>query len=149
MGPAAWPHRPMTTARPGEMVSSEVREAMGVRPAAVRAVREVTAMFWYGHDPGGWGWFAMSAGMILFWAVLITVGVLVFRALSRPGGGPPPSYGTPPAYDAPARRPRHGPPPAPEQLLAERFARGEIDEDEYRRRLGVLRETAGPRLTKS
>jgi putative membrane protein len=155
MGPAAWPHRPMTTARPGEMVSSEVREAMGVRPAAVRAVREVTAMFWYGHDPGGWGWFAMSAGMILFWAVLITVGVLLFRALSRPGGGQrasydtPPTHNTPPTHDTPSQRPRHDLPPAPEQVLAERFARGEIDEDEYRRRLGVLRETAGPRLTKS
>ena len=30
-------------------------------------------------------------------------------------------------------------PPAPERLLAERFARGEIDEEEYRRRLAVLR----------
>ncbi|MED7827284.1 SHOCT domain-containing protein [Streptomyces chiangmaiensis] len=28
----------------------------------------------------------------------------------------------------------------PERVLAERFARGEIDEEEYRRRLGVLRE---------
>ena len=27
---------------------------------------------------------------------------------------------------------------APEQVLGERFARGEIDEDEYRRRLDVL-----------
>ena len=27
-----------------------------------------------------------------------------------------------------------------EQVLSERYARGEIDEDEYRRRLGVLRE---------
>jgi putative membrane protein len=33
-------------------------------------------------------------------------------------------------------------PPAPERLLAERFARGEIDEEEYQRRLAVLR-TAG------
>jgi putative membrane protein len=33
--------------------------------------------------------------------------------------------------------------PTPEQLLAERFARGEIDEDEYRRRLDTLRGT-GP-----
>lgn len=23
-------------------------------------------MFWYVHDVGGWGWFAMSAGMIFF-----------------------------------------------------------------------------------
>jgi putative membrane protein len=31
----------------------------------------------------------------------------------------------------------------PEQLLAERFARGEIDESEYRARLDVLAGTAG------
>lgn len=109
-------------------------------------------MFWYGHDPGGWGWLAMSVGMILFWAVIIAVGVLLFRALSRPSGGPSAPYDTPPqrpAYDAPPpERPPYGTAPAPEQLLAERFARGEIDEDEYRRRLAVLRDATGPRLTK-
>lgn len=30
--------------------------------------------------------------------------------------------------------------PAPEELLRARFARGEIDEEEFRRRLAVLRE---------
>lgn len=98
----------------------------------------MTVMFWYDHDPSGWGWFTMSVGMILFWAVIITFGVLLFRALSRPGGmktalGPVP------------------PRPTAEQLLAERFARGEIDEDEYHRRLTVLsgRADDGPRLNKS
>ncbi|MGW0885471.1 SHOCT domain-containing protein [Streptomyces sp. NPDC002671] len=92
-------------------------------------------MFWYDHDVGGWGWFVMSAGMILFWAVLITFGVLLFRALARPD-----STGTPAV-----------PPPsgsAPEQLLAERFARGEIDEDEYKRRMAVLRAGHGAPLSK-
>ena len=32
-------------------------------------------------------------------------------------------------------------PIAPEQILAERFARGEIEEDEYRRRRDALRST--------
>jgi len=38
--------------------------------------------------------------------------------------------------------PRHGPgaPGSPEQILAERLARGEIDPDEYRVRLAALRE---------
>jgi putative membrane protein len=42
--------------------------------------------------------------------------------------------------------PRHEPvqPPAPERLLAERFARGEIDEDEYCQRLTSLRAAAVP-----
>ncbi|MFJ4691556.1 SHOCT domain-containing protein [Streptomyces sp. NPDC088766] len=82
-------------------------------------------MFWYDHDVGGWGWFAMSAGMILFWALVITVVVLLIRALNSP------------------RQHTHTPAaPTPEEILRERLARGEIDEEEYRRRLGALH--AGP-----
>ncbi|MFD8325514.1 SHOCT domain-containing protein [Streptomyces lydicus] len=89
-------------------------------------------MYWYDGHLNGWGWFAMSVGMVLFWALIITVAILAFRALSRsaPLGG-----------SSPSRRPA---PPAdggPEQILAERYARGEIDEDEYRRRLATLRGT--------
>ncbi|MFF1298417.1 MULTISPECIES: SHOCT domain-containing protein [unclassified Streptomyces] len=87
-------------------------------------------MFWYGHDVSGWGWFAMSAGMILFWALIIAAAVLLFRAVNR----------------APEQHPHISAGPSPEQLLAERFARGDIDEEEYRRRLAVLR-SSGP-LTK-
>ncbi|MFF3462617.1 SHOCT domain-containing protein [Streptomyces sp. NPDC001984] len=83
-------------------------------------------MFWYGHDMSGWGWFGASLGMIVFWAVIITVLVLLFRGLGRsmPGG----------SRDVASRTT-----PSAEELLAERFARGEIDEDEYQRRLRVLR----------
>ncbi|MER6030061.1 SHOCT domain-containing protein [Streptomyces sp. NPDC001851] len=84
-------------------------------------------MFWYGHGVGGWGWLAMSVGMLLFWILIIALGVLLYRSLARPGEG--------------SDRAGSGQPgTSPEQLLAERFARGEIDEDEYRRRLTVLRE---------
>ncbi|GAB2922430.1 SHOCT domain-containing protein [Streptomyces heilongjiangensis] len=86
-------------------------------------------MFWYGHDLSGWGWFVMSTGMILFWAALIAFGVMLFRYLS----GPSRTDGTGTSTGGP--RPGH----SPEELLAERFARGDIDEDEYRRRLTVLR----------
>ncbi|WP_175439401.1 SHOCT domain-containing protein [Streptomyces vilmorinianum] len=79
-------------------------------------------MFWYGDGMNGWGWFAMSAGMVLFWVLLITAVVLIFRTLDRAAGRP--------AQSDLAR---------PEQLLGERLARGEIDEDEYRRRLNALR----------
>ncbi|MFD8887452.1 SHOCT domain-containing protein [Streptomyces erythrochromogenes] len=83
-------------------------------------------MFWYDHDISGWGWFAMSASMILFWTLIITVAVLLFRALARP------------------QEHTHEPAtPPPEQILAARLARGEIDEEDYRRRLGTLRQ-AGP-----
>ncbi|TQK45139.1 putative membrane protein [Streptomyces sp. SLBN-118] len=88
-------------------------------------------MFWYDHDVGGWGWFAMSAGMILFWALIITVAVLLFRALNHPH----------------QHEHTHTPTtPTPEDILRDRLARGEIDEEEFRRRLTVLH--AGP-LTKS
>ena len=77
-------------------------------------------MFWTDHDLTGWGWVAMTLSMVVFWGLLITLAVVLVRGLDRPAG--------------PARGPR----PSPERLLAERFARGEIDEDEYRRRLATL-----------
>ncbi|WP_241757441.1 SHOCT domain-containing protein [Streptomyces sp. WAC00263] len=78
---------------------------------------------WNSNHMNGWGWLAISLSMVLFWALLIAVGVLLFRALSRGSA------------DTHTRASRT----TPEQLLAERFARGELDEDEYRRRLAVLR----------
>ncbi|WP_187645611.1 SHOCT domain-containing protein [Streptomyces sp. TRM49041] len=83
-------------------------------------------MFWFDRDMSGWGWFAMSASMILFWALIITVAVLLFRALNR----------APDHTHVSAS-------PSPEQLLAERFARGDIDEEDYQRRLAALR-SSGP-----
>ncbi|MEU8619167.1 SHOCT domain-containing protein [Streptomyces sp. NPDC048623] len=83
-------------------------------------------MFWYGNGMSGWGWFAMAAGMILFWGLLIAVVVLIFRTLDR-------------ATERHAERPARQGPTAPEQILGERLARGEIDEEEYRRRLAALR----------
>ncbi|MFH7594800.1 SHOCT domain-containing protein [Streptomyces racemochromogenes] len=79
-------------------------------------------MFWYDPDGSGWGWFAMTAGMILFWALIIAAAVLLVRALNRP------QEHTHTPADA----------PAPEHILAQRLARGEIDADEYERRLAVL-----------
>jgi putative membrane protein len=75
-------------------------------------------MMYYGGHMSGWGWFAMSVGTILFWAVVITGIVLLVRYINRTG-------------QAPTAR-------TPEQVLAERFARGEIDETEYQQRLATL-----------
>ncbi|MEU4885693.1 MULTISPECIES: SHOCT domain-containing protein [Streptomyces] len=85
-------------------------------------------MFWYDHDVSGWGWFAMSAGMILFWVLIITGAVMLFRALGSR-----------------SEQPQRSVPPSPEQVLAERFARGEIDDEEYRRRLDTLHSSGPPR----
>ena len=85
-------------------------------------------MWWYGDGSGwGWGgWILMGVVMVVFWAVVITLVVLAVRYLTA-------DRGTRPAPPAPA-------PGRAEDLLAERFARGEIDEEEYRRRLTLLRE---------
>jgi len=84
-------------------------------------------MMWYGDGMGGWGYALMIVSTVVFWAVLIAGGIALFRYLNRtavnPGSG--------------ETR------PTPEQVLAERFARGEVDEEEYRRRLDTLRD-AGP-----
>ncbi|WP_432029611.1 SHOCT domain-containing protein [Streptomyces sp. 1222.5] len=89
-------------------------------------------MFWY----GGWGpggWFLMLAAMLLFWALVVAAGVALVRHLSAPPRGRQPA----PPWET--GDPRRGGRRA-EELLAERFARGQIDEEEYERRLALLRE---------
>jgi putative membrane protein len=74
---------------------------------------------------GGWGLTLMTIGTVGFWLLRIVGIALLIRHLGR--------------VDRP------GPRPTPERLLAERFARGEIDEEEYRRRLEALRTADGSR----
>lgn len=76
---------------------------------------------------GGWGgaggagsWIAMVLLMAVFWAGVVTVVVLLLRHLGR-------STDRPPQDEA-------------ERILHARFARGEIDEQEYTTRRNVLRE---------
>ncbi|WP_369386488.1 SHOCT domain-containing protein [Streptomyces sp. CG1] len=90
--------------------------------------KKVIEVMWYG---GGGGWFVLTVIMILFWGLLIAGGVALVHYFSgarshQPGRLPPGESG------GASRR--------AEDLLAERFARGEIDEDEYQRRLATLRE---------
>ena len=63
----------------------------------------------------GWGWW-MGFGMVLFWVV---VGLAIWLLVR---GGQAPSSGG----------------PEPKEILAERFARGEISEEEYEERRLVL-----------
>ncbi|MGW5723401.1 SHOCT domain-containing protein [Amycolatopsis sp. NPDC003865] len=86
-------------------------------------------MFWYGNGMGGWGYVLMTVGMVLFWGLVIFGVVALVRVLGRT-----PQHPTVPP----------GGPAGPEQILADRYARGEIDEDEYHRRLGTLRGRTGP-----
>ncbi|MFC9324143.1 SHOCT domain-containing protein [Kitasatospora sp. NPDC057015] len=80
------------------------------------------------HDMNGWGFGLMALGMLLFLGLSVVVAVALIRYLGRL-----PRQGAPGGVPAP--------PPSPEQLLAERFARGEIDADEYRHRLDTLVQT--------
>lgn len=85
----------------------------------------------YGGDGWGWGgmgsggWILMTLLAVLFFAVVITAVVLAIRYLS----------GSPTAASAQGSGPARA-----EDLLAGRFARGEIDEDEFQRRMTLLRE---------
>jgi putative membrane protein len=80
-------------------------------------------MYWYGSGMSGWGYALMTISMVLFWGAVIAGIVLLVRHFGRGGQQTP----APPSQPA-----------SPEQLLAERFARGEIDEEEYHQRLAVL-----------
>jgi putative membrane protein len=89
-------------------------------------------MGWYGWDHmSGWGWFAMTASGLLL-LVLVVGGIVL---LARAGQQQPSQRFTPPA------------PRSAEELLAERFARGEISEDEYRSRLATLTGSGRPTST--
>ncbi|MER6216964.1 SHOCT domain-containing protein [Streptomyces sp. NPDC001272] len=90
-------------------------------------------MMWYDGGWGWGGWFVMAVFMVLFWALVIAAIVALVRHFS--GAHP----GRQPGWSASADEPGWGSRRA-EDLLAERFARGDIDEDEYKRRLAVLRE---------
>ncbi|MFE4599706.1 SHOCT domain-containing protein [Kitasatospora indigofera] len=90
-------------------------------------------MDWNDGGMSGWGWFGMSLGMLLITVLLVIGGVLIFRALDRST-----------THLAPPTSPTAPGPTPPEQLLAERFARGEIDDQDYRKRLAALRESAHP-----
>ena len=91
---------------------------------------------WDGHG-SGWGtWFGMGVMMVVFTALVVLVVVLVLRAIPA---------SRPPAPPAASRDHDGGPSPSAaavtpaERVLDERFARGDIDEQEYRSRRGVLR----------
>ena len=84
-------------------------------------------MYPYGEHMSGWGYALGIIGMVLFWAVLVLAIAAAVRYLDRKRGKSPPPPSPPP-------------PPSAEQVLAERFARGEVDADEYHQRLDTLRQ---------
>lgn len=83
-------------------------------------------MMW-GYTNSWWGWLLMMLSMVGFWGLLIALVVVLVRRVG------------------PSDRPPEQRRPSPEELLAERLARGELDPDDYRQRLSVLGERDGRR----
>ncbi|ABH00849.1 conserved hypothetical protein (plasmid) [Rhodococcus jostii RHA1] len=85
-------------------------------------------MMWRNNGMGygmGWGgWVLMAGLMVAFWG-LVVVGVMALFRTLRTDRNPP--------YDTDTRR------PSADTILDERFARGEIDAEEYRIRRDQLR----------
>ena len=71
-------------------------------------------MMWWGGDWGWGAWLIMSLTMLAFWALVIWA----VRSLARSSDSGPDTA---------------------QAILAERFARGEIDENEYLRRRELIR----------
>jgi putative membrane protein len=80
-------------------------------------------MFWYGHDMSGSGYVLMTIGMVMFGVLVIGGFVVLIRSMTinPTSNNLAPQAGT-----------------TPQQLLADRYARGEIDDEEYTRRLKIL-----------
>ncbi|MFB7847429.1 SHOCT domain-containing protein [Streptomyces sp. NPDC056053] len=83
------------------------------------------------HSGGPGPWILLFP---LLWATVVIGGVTLLRRTVRRGG--PASWRARTPGGAPAE-------PSPIALLGRRFAAGEIDEDEYWRRLSVLDEQFG------
>jgi putative membrane protein len=78
-------------------------------------------MMYQGYGMGAGGWLAMTLILLGAVGLIAAVTVVAVRAL------------------APERQPEAGRAGSMEQVLADRFARGEVDADEYESRLRVLR----------
>jgi putative membrane protein len=79
-------------------------------------------MMWGGNDAGWAGWFFMSLMMLIFWGGLAAIIVWLIRQPQRSGGDAKPSATS---------------------ILEERFARGEIDEEEFHKRRDTLLQASG------
>ena len=90
-------------------------------------------MIWYDDHLTGWGYAVMTVGMLAFWGLTIAGIVLLLRYLAHAEGTRTERQDAPPRAAGPTA----------EEVLAERFARGDIDEEEYHRRLQTLRSTNG------
>ena len=85
-------------------------------------------MYGYGNGMSGWGYLLMIAGLLVLVGLVATGMLVVVR-----GGA---------AVRRPVSDQQHR--QEAERILEQRFARGEIDQDEFRSRMDVLRSTVRP-----
>jgi putative membrane protein len=88
-------------------------------------------MGWNQDNAGAGSWIAMSLGMLVFVGALIAVGVWLLRSTRA---------NVDHSHAAPGQ--------SADAILAERLARGEIDEADYTRRRELLRNAGRPIATK-
>ena len=88
---------------------------------------------YYGPGMGGWGIALMILGNVVFWGLLIVgvVAVIRYTGLGQARSSSAIGSSTDPITES-----------SPQQILAQRFARGEINEEEYQRRLHILSKTS-------
>ncbi len=93
--------------------------------------------WWDGGHWAGWGWLGMVV-MILFWVAVIVGIVYLVRALARrPGAGEgQQAQSGGPGAQTPAQAAQGKSEPL--RILEERYARGEIDREEFLRRKADL-----------
>lgn len=77
-------------------------------------------MYW--DDGSGYSWFLMLPMMILIWGLIIAAIIYIVRGSNN-------------NKTTPERNHDNG-----ERILSERFAKGDIDEEEYKKRITVLKE---------
>ncbi len=82
-------------------------------------------MLWYGNGANGWAYALMIVSMVAFWGLVAAAVFYLIPSSSRTSDRP-----------------------TPKQILAERFARGDITEEQYRRHLDTVHSDL-PSLTKS
>lgn len=99
------------------------------------------------HDGFGWGWGWNGTVTLVLLLTVLALMIWLVAGLARPVAPPPDrtrAAADPSAVDrAAADRAVWD---RAEEILAERYARGEIDDDEYVRRLGALRTGRGAPL---
>lgn len=87
--------------------------------------------YWNDGWSGNWWWMVIM--MIAFWGGIIWIVVTLIRQTNQPPHPQVPG----PAPITPERQ-------TPQEVLAERLARGEIETDDYRRRLDALEHRPNP-----